>query len=123
MKLSRFVLLSCLLMLALGAHAESEKILEHVVLFKFKAGTSAQDLEKVAKGLAELRDLPEVVSLDWGMNISKDDDTKGYTHAAVMTFKSKEDLDTFFKSPAHGKFVAVAKPLWDDVLAIDFWRH
>src|SRR4051794_39310672 len=69
-------------------------VLRHVVAFKFKEGTSKEDIAKVEEEFKALKKKIDVVrSLEHGTNISPENLNKGFTHGWILTFDSKEDRD------------------------------
>jgi hypothetical protein len=65
--------------------------------------------------------IPQVVSLEWGTNVSPEKLDKGYTHVFLGTFKTEKDRDTYLAHTEHKKFVEFALPLIADAFVIDFW--
>jgi hypothetical protein len=102
--------------------ASAAEKLQHVVCFKFKATATAQDIKKVEQAFQGLKQkIPQVVSLEWGTNVSKENKDKGFTHCFILTFKSQKDLDAYIVHPDHKAFVTLVGPLLDDVFVVDFW--
>jgi hypothetical protein len=93
----------------------------HVVLFKFKDGTTAQQQKLVEDGFRELpKKIHEVVDFEWGTNISPENLAQGFTHCFLVTFNDAKGRDAYLPHPAHRAFVQVLKPYLDKVLVIDF---
>ena len=102
--------------------ASAAEKLQHVVCFKFKTTATAQDIKKVEQAFQGLKQkIPQVVSLEWGTNVSKENKDKGFTHCFILTFKSQKDLDSYIVHPEHKAFVTLVGPLLDDVFVVDFW--
>ena len=101
---------------------EKMKQLRHVVLFKFKDGTSAEDIKKVED---TFRDLPNKISqikgYEWGLNNSPENLNQGFTHCFFLTFDSEEDRAIYLPHPNHKAFGAVLGPFLDKVLVVDYW--
>lgn len=98
------------------------KQLRHVVLFKFKESSSAEDIQKVVESLSALpSQIAEIKSYEWGINNSPEGFDKGFTHCFLLTFDSEEDRDTYLPHPAHQAFGELATPHIDDVLVVDYW--
>ena len=115
------VLSACFLAAMITSASAAEK-LQHVVCFKFKTTATAQDIKKVEQAFQGLKQkIPQVVSLEWGTNVSKENKDKGFTHCFILTFKSQKDLDAYIVHPGHKAFVTLVGPLLDDVFVIDFW--
>ena len=93
----------------------------HVVLFKFKDGTTAQQQKLVEDGFRELpKKIHEVVDFEWGTNISPENLAQGFTHCFLVTFDDAKGRDAYLPHPAHNAFGKVAGPYLDKVLVIDF---
>lgn len=106
---------------AADAPAKPEKI-RHVVAFKFKDTATPDEIKKVENAFRALKSkIPEIVSIEWGTNISTEKRDKGFTHAFIVTFKSEKDRDSYLVHAEHKKFVELALPSIDDVFVIDFW--
>lgn len=100
----------------------SDSVLRHVVLFKFKDGTSAEDIKKVEAAFTALPSkISEIDTYEWGLNNSPEGLEKGFTHCFFLTFKSEADRAVYLPHPDHKAFGAVLGPHLDDVLVIDYW--
>jgi hypothetical protein len=85
--------------------ADNQGKLFHVVSFKFKSDVTAAQKKEVEEAFKALqKSIPEIVSLDWGTNVSKEGFDKGFTHAWVLTFKNDQDRDAYLVHPEHKKF-------------------
>jgi len=101
---------------------EMTKQLRHVVLFKFKASSTSEDIKKVEDAFLELPSkIEEIKSLEWGLNNSPEGLNKGLTHCFFVTFDSEEARAIYLPHPAHKAFVAILSPHLDDVLVVDYW--
>lgn len=101
---------------------QNDSLLRHVVLFKFKAGTSEKDITKVREAFSALPSkIPQIVSYEWGTNNSPEGLDKGFTHVFFLTFKSEEDRAIYLPHPDHKAFGDVLGPHLDDVLVVDYW--
>jgi hypothetical protein len=99
-----------------------EKSLRHVVLFKFKDGTSEADIQKVVDAFTALPSKIDVIkSIEWGTNNSPEGLDQGFTHCFFLTFASEEDRDIYLPHPDHKAFGAVLGPHLDKVLVVDYW--
>jgi|SRR4051794_36310676 len=119
------------LSLALGAWAadsapsgERKGKLNHVVAFKFKEGTSKEDIKKVEDAFRDLKKkVKEIQSYEWGTNVSPEKHDKGFTHGFILSFKSEKDRDTYLNHPEHKAFGKILGPVLADVFVIDFWAE
>ncbi len=99
-----------------------EKLLRHVVLFKFKDATTAADVKIVEDAFRALPSkVKEVKDFEWGTNNSPENLNQGFTHCFFVSFQSEKDREVYLPHPAHKAFVEVLKPHLDKVLVIDYW--
>jgi hypothetical protein len=99
-----------------------DSLLRHVVLFKFKDGTSAENIKVVEAAFRALpAKIPQIEGYEWGLNNSPEGLEKGFTHCFFLTFKSEEDRAIYLPHPDHKAFGAVLGPHLDDVLVVDYW--
>ena len=96
--------------------------LNHVVAFKFKDGTSKDDIKKVEDAFRALKTkIPQVQKLTWGLNNSPEGFNKGFTHAWILSFNSEEDRNAYLVHPDHKEFGKLIGPFVADVFVFDFW--
>lgn len=102
--------------------AETPGRLRHVVCVKFKDGTKPEEIKKVEEAFRDLKNKINVVlSLEWGVNISKEKFSKGFTHCFVLTFLDQKDLDIYAKHEAHTAFAkTVLVPVMEEVFVLDY---
>ena len=101
-----------------------DSVLRHIVLFKFKEGTTAAQIQDFEKAFAALENkIPEVRSFEWGLNNSPEGLEKRFTHCFLITFHSEKDRDVYLPHPDHQEFVALIGPSVEDVLVVDYWSH
>jgi len=99
-----------------------EKVLRHVVSFKFKEDASDCEIKEVEKQFLALKDkIPGILSLEWGKNNSPEGLNKDFTHCFIVTFKDEKAREVYLPHPDHKAFVSILKPILDDVFVIDFW--
>jgi len=96
-------------------------MLRHVVLFKFKDGTTEEEIQQVE---AAFRGLPEqiaaIVDFEWGTDCSVEGLARGFTHCFFVSFGREADRDAYLPHPAHRAFGAVLHPHLDEVLVFDY---
>jgi len=98
------------------------KALRHVVLFKFKDTSSAEDVKKVEEAFAALAGKVKLIKdFEWGTNSSPEGLNQGLTHCFFVTFSSDKDRDDYLIHPDHKAFVEVLKPHLDKVTVVDYW--
>jgi len=120
------LILTVLIMIAAPSQAQQNpkggKSLRHVVLFKFKDGSSAADVKKVEDAFAGLsKKISLIKDFEWGTNNSPENLNQGLTHCFFVTFRSEKDRDAYLVHPEHQAFVEVLKPHLDKVTVIDYW--
>lgn len=99
-----------------------EKMLRHVVLFKFIDTASPEDVKKVETAFSELKGKISLIKdYEWGTNSSPEGLNQGLTHCFLVTFSSDKDRDEYLVHPAHVAFVEVLKPYLDKVTVVDYW--
>ncbi len=102
----------------------NDSILRHVVLFKFKEGTSSEAIKKVEDAFSQLPSkIPQIMSYEWGLNNSPEGLEKGFTHCFFLTFISEEDRAIYLPHPDHKAFGQILSPYLDDVLVVDYWTN
>jgi hypothetical protein len=121
-----FFLLTLTMLSLTSLHAqknkETEKQLRHVVLFTFKATSSAKSVDSVVKAFNNLYgSVPQVKKMEWGLNMSPEHLDQGFTHCFVLTFSSEKDLASYQLHPAHKAFQTILKPHMDKVFVVDYF--
>ncbi len=121
-----FFLLTLTMLSLTSLHAqknkETEKQLRHVVLFTFKATSSAKSVDSVVKAFNNLYgSVPQVKKMEWGLNMSPEHLDQGFTHCFVLTFSSENDLASYQLHPAHKAFQTMLKPHMDKVFVVDYF--
>ena len=103
--------------------AEPEnKVLRHVVLFKFKETATAEQIAEVERAFAGLKsEIDTIQDFEWGTDNSPEGLAQGFTHCFLVTFKSEADRDAYLPHAAHQAFVAKIKPVLEKALVVDYW--
>lgn len=119
-------LVSSFMFLASTVQAQSKPsggaVLRHVVMFKFKDTSSAEDVKKVEDAFRALAGKIKLIrDFEWGTNSSPENLNQGLTHCFLVTFHSDKDRDAYLVHPDHQAFVEVLKPHLDKVTVLDFW--
>ena len=103
-----------------GTKAKGKLI--HMVSFKFKPTATPAQIKEVEDAFRALKKkIPQVVSYEWGTNVSPEKHDKGFTHGFILSFKSAADRDAYLGHPDHKKFGELVGPVLADVFVIDFW--
>jgi len=108
---------------AVASHAETPaRLLRHVVLFKFKDGTSEEQVGQIERAFCALPDkVDSIYDFEWGTDVSVENLQQGFTHCFVVTFLSKADRAAYLPHPDHKAFGKLLGPHLDKVLVIDYW--
>ena len=102
--------------------SEMQKVLRHVVLFKFKESATPADIKKVEEAFSALPSkIPQIRDYEFGVNNSPEGLDKGFTHCFLLTFHSEEDRAVYLPHPDHKAFGAVLGPHLEDVHVVDYW--
>lgn len=104
--------------------ATPERVLRHVVMFKFKDGTTPAQVREIERAFAGLQpQLPHLIKdFEFGVNNSPEGLDQGLTHCFLVTFANEKDRDAYLPHPVHQKFVDdYAKKYVDKVTVLDYW--
>jgi hypothetical protein len=102
--------------------AAPEKVFRHVVLFKFKDGTTDAQVKKVVDAFRELKNKVDVIKdFEYGTDVSTENRAQGFTHCFFVTFADDKGRDAYLPHPAHKDFGSLVGPLLDKVLVVDYW--
>ena len=100
----------------------AKPVLRHVVMFKFKEGTTPEQIKKVEEAFAALPGkIKEIVRFEWGTDVSPEGKSHGYTHCYLLTFRTEADRDAYLPHPAHKEFGSIVRPLLADACVVDYW--
>ena len=122
MLLAATMALAATLMAKENTDKKSDRLLRHVVAFKFKSSASKADIQKVVDAFSALPDkIKEIKKFEWGINNSPEGLNKGCTHGFILNFHSEKDRNTYLVHPDHKAFGSLLGPHLEDVFVIDFW--
>ncbi|HEX2536521.1 MAG TPA: Dabb family protein [Chitinophagaceae bacterium] len=100
------------------------KLLRHVVLFKFKEGSTPADIKKVEDAFRALPSkIRQIRNFEWGTNNSPEGLNNGFTHCFFVTFTSEKDREAYLPHPDHKAFVEVLSPYLEKALVVDYWAE
>lgn len=104
---------------------QKEKLLRHVVIFKFKDEASDEDVNQLNDAFNALAEtIPVIKDFEWGINDSPENFHQGFTHCYLLTFESEEDRDSVYTPhPQHQAFVASLQPHLEKVFVVDYWTN
>jgi len=101
-----------------------DKLLRHVVLFRFKEDAKAKDIRNVEKAFAALPGKVDAIyDFEWGTDVSVENLANGFTHCFVVTFKSEADRARYLPHPAHKAFGELLGPILDKPFVVDYWTN
>ena len=108
-----------------GAEAGSAadaKVLRHVVLFKFKDGTSKEQIAEVVNAFRAMKSkIDAIQDFEYGTDVSTENKADGFTHCFFVTFRDEKGRDAYLPHPAHKAFGTLVGPKLDKVLVVDYW--
>ncbi|MFN3189331.1 MAG: Dabb family protein [Aureliella sp.] len=105
-----------------GAKGKPEKLLRHVVMFKFKDASSESDVAKIVDAFKALPSkIPEIRAFEYGLNNSPEGKNDGLTHCFLLTFHSEKDREIYLPHPEHKAFGKVVGPHVEKVTVVDYW--
>lgn len=123
------IVISLSLLLAITATSflihmqDASDTVRHVVVFKYKEGTSQADIKKVNDSFRDLQDkIPGIISFEYGINNSPEGKDQGFSHVYLLTFESAEARDAYLPHPDHKKFGEMLGSLdvLEDVFVVDY---
>ena len=107
---------------ALGVRKMSQRLLRHVVLFKFKADVSKEQVAEVVAAFGQLPSkIDAIADFEWGTDVSVENKTEGLTHGFVVSFRDEKGRDEYLPHPAHEEFKKLVGPRVEKVVVFDFW--
>ena len=138
MKATKFIILAILALASLGFISlnmeeqplaeqpeeikAADSVLRHVVLFKFKDGTSEEKIKEIEDAFGALPSkISAIADYEWGINNSPEGLNKGLTHCFFVTFNSEADREAYLPHPDHQAFVQLLGPSLEDVTVVDYW--
>ena len=93
----------------------------HVVLFKFKDGTTPEQIKGIEDAFRALpKEVSEIRTFEWGTDMSVEKLAAGFTHCFFLTFDTAKDRDEYLPHPEHQLFGQKLQPILDKVLVIDY---
>ncbi|MBZ9729890.1 Dabb family protein [Salegentibacter sp. JZCK2] len=105
-----------------NATEQTEQVLRHVVLFKFKDSATETDIQEIIDAFRSLPNkIDGILNFEWGTDVSPEGLSDGFTHCFFLTFKDEKSRDEYLPHPAHEAFGDIVGPHLDKVLVIDYW--
>ena len=101
---------------------KDSQLLRHVVMFKFKDGTSSRQIKEIEDAFRALPGkIDAICDFEWGTDVSVENRQQGLTHCFLVTFRSEADRAEYIPHPAHKEFGKILGPHLDKVLVLDYW--
>jgi len=95
----------------------------HIVVFKYKPGATEAQIREVTDAFVALKGkIPNIVSIEHGVNNSPEKRNLGFTHVYQVTFTDAAARDAYLPHPAHKAFGALLGKLGvlEDVFVVDY---
>jgi hypothetical protein len=107
-----------------GCQSPSQNdILRHIVVFKYKATATEEQILEVNREFRALKDrIPGITDFEYGVNDSPEGLDQGFTHVYMLTFESPEARDRYLPHPKHvefGEFLG-GMDILEDVFVVDY---
>jgi hypothetical protein len=97
----------------------SEKLLRHIVLFRFNEEVSEEQVAEAGKAFLALPDqIKTIQNIEWGSAINE---PAPYTHCLLVTVRTEADLQAYGEHPAHSAIGENYDHLVQDAVVLDFW--
>ena len=94
---------------------------KHIALIKFRAGTSAEQIEKVFAEILDLTEtIPGIEDHVSGENCSPEGLSQGFTHGFVMTFSDAAARDAYLAHPDRQREKSAHMAFVESVVVFDF---
>jgi hypothetical protein len=104
------------------AQNKEKKVLRHVVLFGWKAGTDSNAINKIVNSFKALPGKIDLIKgFEYGTNNSPENLNNGLTHCFLLNFNSEADRNAYLIHPAHKQFGAALVPKPDHITVLDYW--
>ena len=98
--------------------------LRHVVLFKFKADATKEQVQQIVEAFGNLpKKIDGIAAYEWGTDVSPEGKSEGFTHCFVVTFKDAKSRDVYLPHQAHQDFVKILLPQLEKVLVVDYFAN
>ena len=105
------------------ASQNQKKQVRHIVVFKYKAGTTPEQIAEVTRAFRALaKTIPGITGFEDGVNNSPEKRNLGFTHVYMVTFEDATARDAYLPHPEHKKFGQLLGKLGvvEDVFVVDF---
>ncbi len=94
---------------------------KHIVLLKFKEGTTEEQIGKFFDDVLDLSEtVPGIDDYVSGTNCSPEGRSQGTTHGFIMTFSDIAARDAYIVHPEHERFKTMALTIVQNTVIFDF---
>lgn len=98
------ILLTLSFFTPMAAFAQKQPV-RHVVVFKYKPGTTEDQIRQVTEAFRALKTkIPGIIGFEDGVNNSPENKNLGFTHVYLLTFEDVAARDAYLPHPEHKKF-------------------
>jgi hypothetical protein len=95
----------------------------HIVVFKYKPAATEAQIKEVTDAFVALKTkIPNIVSIEHGVNNSPEKRNQGFTHVYQVTFTNAAARDAYLPHPAHKAFGELLgkRGVLEDVFVVDY---
>ncbi len=94
----------------------------HTIFFNFSSKLSSSEANSILLELGGLqKQIPQIVSYQFGENDIANINNKIYGHCFIMTFANKEDRYIYQEHPLHQAFIKTRlMPIVEEAVVLDF---
>lgn len=109
-------------LIAMSSLLSSAGDFRHIVMFQFKPTATPEQIKEIETEFAKLpKEIDTIKAFECGkMDNAEVGLNDGFTHAFLVTFKDKADLEKYLPHAAHQAFVTKLKPLLEKALVFDY---
>jgi len=101
-----------------------DRVLRHVVMYKFKDPLAPAQVREVVDAFSALpKKIDAIVGFEHGTNVSQEGKSEGLTHVFVVTFRDEKGRDAYLAHPAHDEYVKVVRDKREKVIVFDYWAQ
>ena len=93
-------------------------MIQHVVMFRWRADASEEAIAAAAQQLARLSGVAGVTAFASGPNFAKTRDS--WPHVLTLRLPDRAALKAYWPDPLHAEVLAAVTPVVDDVFIADF---
>ena len=99
--------------------------LRHVVLFKFKADATKEQVQQIVDGFRHLpKKIDGITAYEWGTDVSPEGQIRGLYALLRRHFQGRQEPATpICRTPAHKEFVNLLLPRLDKVMVVDYFAQ